>query len=130
MRDPVVPLVRALYGHPYAGGYWERHCDAHLRSVGFALVHDNWPSTYFHDELKLLLMVYVDDIKMSGPDSEHIAQGWKFIRQGITTGDPTGVGKCLGCKHVVSNHTVAGQKVRVMEYDVCDFMKQCVTAYK
>ena len=23
-----------------------------------------------------------------------------------------------------------GQKVRVMEYDVCDFMKQCATAYK
>ena len=27
MWDPVVPLIRALYGHPDAGGYWERHCD-------------------------------------------------------------------------------------------------------
>ena len=33
-REPVVPLIRALYGHPDSGGYWERHCEAHLRKVG------------------------------------------------------------------------------------------------
>ena len=27
-RDPVVEMKQALYGHPDAGGYWERHCDA------------------------------------------------------------------------------------------------------
>jgi len=66
MRDPVVPLIRALYGHPDAGGYWERHCDKHLRSVGFVPASENWPSTYFHPRLKLFLMVYVDDFKMGG----------------------------------------------------------------
>ena len=35
LRDPVVPLVRALYGHPDAGGYWEAPCEKHLREVGF-----------------------------------------------------------------------------------------------
>ena len=44
--------------------------------------------------------------------------------------DPTPVGKCLGCKHIVTEHVIDGKKVRAMEYDVCDFMKQCVTAYK
>ena len=33
--DPVCPLVLALYGHPDSGGYWEKHCDAHLKNVGF-----------------------------------------------------------------------------------------------
>ena len=33
--DPVVPLVLALYGHPDAGGYWEKHCEAALKNIGF-----------------------------------------------------------------------------------------------
>jgi len=31
-RNPVVPLRLALYGHPHAGGLWERHCEQHLRA--------------------------------------------------------------------------------------------------
>ena len=29
--DPVVEMRQALYGHPDAGGYWERHCEGHGR---------------------------------------------------------------------------------------------------
>ena len=33
IEDPVVPLKLALYGHPDAGGFWEKHCEeAVLRS--------------------------------------------------------------------------------------------------
>jgi hypothetical protein len=35
MRRPVCRLRLALYGHPDSGGHWERHCEAHLKSVGF-----------------------------------------------------------------------------------------------
>ena len=38
IRDPVVPMQKAVYGHPDAGGYWEKHCEAHLRKCGFVLV--------------------------------------------------------------------------------------------
>ena len=31
--DPVVPLDLALYGHPDAGGYWERHCSEKLKKA-------------------------------------------------------------------------------------------------
>ena len=27
MKDPVVPLIKALYRHPDAGGYWEKHVE-------------------------------------------------------------------------------------------------------
>ena len=37
-RRPCVRLVRALYGHPDAGGMWERHCEAHLKKVGFVAI--------------------------------------------------------------------------------------------
>jgi hypothetical protein len=68
MRDPVCPLVLALYGHPDAGGYWERHCESHLRSMGFMPI-PAWRSCFFHQELRLFLTVYVDDFKMSGPST-------------------------------------------------------------
>ena len=35
MRDPVCPLILALYGHPDSGGFWEKHCEAHVFSFGF-----------------------------------------------------------------------------------------------
>jgi hypothetical protein len=63
MRDPVVPLKLALYGHPDAGGYWERHCETQLRSVGFVPIPD-WRSCFWHAGLRLFLVVYVDDFKM------------------------------------------------------------------
>ena len=82
-------LKLALYGHPDAGGYWERHCEEHLASVGFVPVLD-WRSTYWHPELKLLLMVYVDDFKMAGP-SANFAKGWSLIRQKVKTDEPHAV---------------------------------------
>ena len=42
-HKPVVQLLRALYGHPDAGTFWERHCNSHCMSVGFVPIPD-WPS--------------------------------------------------------------------------------------
>ena len=67
MRKPVCRLSVALSGHPDSGTDWEHHCDSALREVGFSSVGDGaWPSCYFHEELQLLLSVYVDDFKLSG----------------------------------------------------------------
>ena len=94
IRDPVVPMQKSLYGHPDAGGYWERHCEAHLRKCGFVPV-PNWPSMFWNEGLKCLLMVYVDDFKMSGrPGGKKTA--WGLIRKAIETDLPRPVVKCLG----------------------------------
>ena len=127
-HTPVVRLKKALYGHADSGGYWERHCDSGLRKCGFAPV-ENWPSVYYNAELDLTLMVYVDDFKMAGPKA-NLAKGWARIQKHLDLDEPGPVNHCLGCRHRVGTGTVAGKKVRVMEYDVCDFMRQCVTAYK
>ena len=43
MHDPVCILRLALYGHPDAGGYWEKHCEAKIAEVGFTpLDEDGW----------------------------------------------------------------------------------------
>ena len=51
MRDPVCPLILALYRHPDAGGYWEAHCESHLKSVGFVPIEE-WRSCFWHSEWK------------------------------------------------------------------------------
>ena len=60
---------------------WEQHCDSHLKTVGFDPV-PSWSSTYFHKDLGLFLVVYVDDFKMSGP-SGNLEKGWSLISKGF-----------------------------------------------
>ena len=99
-KDPVVLLVLALYGHPDSGGLWQRHCEKALYAVGFhPLYPECWPSMFWHPKLKLLLGVYVDDFKMSGP-SKNIDEGWKLISSQIDMDTPEDAGRYLGCEHV------------------------------
>ena len=37
-----------------------------------------WPSVYFHKEPNLLLVVYVDDFKMSVPE-RNLKKGWDMV---------------------------------------------------
>ena len=96
-KDPVCPLILALYGHPDSGGYWEAHCTKALVAAGFAPVAE-WPSCFVHAQLALFLVVYVDDFKLAGPVS-NLAKGWKLIRRDIKMDDPTPLDKYLGCEH-------------------------------
>ena len=34
-KGPVVRLVKALYGHPDAGTFWEQRCDESVRAMGW-----------------------------------------------------------------------------------------------
>ena len=86
MQDPVCPLVLALYEHPDAGGFWEQHCEAQLKKVGFVPIPD-WPSVFRHPALRTFLVVYVDDFKQSGP-SASLAEGWRLISSVITWRSP------------------------------------------
>ena len=75
-KKPVVPLLRALYGHPDSGTMWELHCDKHVKSVGFKPVGEEWQSCYFHPALRLFLVAYVGDFKIAGPkDNQDLRVG-------------------------------------------------------
>ena len=90
MRDPVCPLILALYGHPDAGGYSEAHCERHLKSVGFTPI-DEWRSCFWHKKRKMFLVVYVDDFKLAGPKAL-MKECWDSIHRGIRTDGPFPVG--------------------------------------
>ena len=99
MKDPVVPLKLALYGHPDSGGIWEKHCETQLKKVGFeAVLTDIWKSVFYHPVKKLLLVVYVDDFKLAGP-KDSIKEGWKTISSVIDMDPPEDIGRYFGCMH-------------------------------
>jgi hypothetical protein len=128
-RDPVCPLVLALYGHPDSGGFWERHCDEALKKHGFQTI-DAWQSCYWHPTLRLSLVVYVDDFKLSGPTAS-VAEGWHLIRSLLRVGDPEPAGLYLGCRHILRSmpSPTSGKPVRALEYDMSDFLKACVDRF-
>ena len=107
--DPVVPLVRALYGHPSAGAYWELHAEKHLVAQGFEPIRE-WKSCFIHRELKVFLMVYVDDFKCSGRETD-VDKAFELIKTDspgkstipLQLDDIEPTGRYLGCQHVVGN---------------------------
>ena len=66
-RNPVVLLVKSLYGHPEAGAHWEQHLREIVESLGGEEL-DGHPSSFFFKSTGLLLSVYVDDLVSSGPE--------------------------------------------------------------
>eukprot|EP00969_Alexandrium_andersonii_P239105 10555817-Alexandrium_andersonii.AAC.1 len=45
--------------------------------------------------------------------------------------DPTPFGRCLRCEHITGERVspITGKRVRVLEYDMSEFMEQCIEAY-
>ena len=110
-RRPVFRLFRALYGHPDSGTFWEQHCDKSLRAVGFEPIL-NWPSGYVHPDLDLLLIVYVDDFKLSGC-AKNLKRGWELIRQHLEVEEEHPANLFLGCTHERSVVKVGNSSVNV-----------------
>jgi hypothetical protein len=74
--------------------------------MGFVEV-EAWRSCFFHTELKVFLVVYVDDFKAAGPTAA-VHKVWDMIRQGIRIGKTEPAGLYLGCKHVVTTQIRPG----------------------
>ena len=113
MKCPVFKLEKALYGHKNSGYYWQEFCDKRVRKAGFEPISkSNWPGVYFNKKSKLMLVVSVDDIKMSGPEHE-MEKAWNDlssnnaggIKLEVPKGDTQETITFLGCesKRVVSS---------------------------
>ena len=93
-------LVRALYGHPEAGGHWERHLTNALKALGGSPVQGH-PSCYWFVKEKLLLTVYVDDLLLSGPACNHDAM-WQKIAKTVEIEPPEPLNRFLGRYHEIN----------------------------
>ena len=129
-RRPVVLCTHAIYGHPDAGTSWEVYCDEAVKKQGFEPMGENWPSVYFHKKLKLLLVIYVDDLKMARP-TQNLKEGWSLLRQAIEIEPEVDSGLYLGCEiHYGSEKMSDGHEVRTVTYDMTKFLSDCVNKYR
>jgi hypothetical protein len=97
-KNPVVPLVLALYGHPEAGGYWEEHCESKILALGWVKIGWEWPSVFWHPVKKAMLVISVDDFQLAAIDQDH-DELWRGIKSVIDMDDETDDGRFLGCLH-------------------------------
>ena len=110
-RRPVVRLRKALYGHPDSG------------------VGPEWPSTCYHKGMDLLLVVYVDDLKMAGPQI-NMKKGWDLLRSKLDLEPETDLGLYLGCQLVRGSTKLKdGTTVSTITYDMESFLEQSVQKY-
>lgn len=58
----------------------------------------DWESTFIHNDLQMILSVYLGDLKMAGP-VDNVNKARSLIRDVISIDDPTSLGKYLGCGH-------------------------------
>ena len=76
LRDPVVRLKVALYGHPRAGDMWHDKLEAILKSHGYETI-EGWPSVHVKRQGSDIcaILVYVDDLVVLGVISRPDGQG-------------------------------------------------------
>ena len=97
LRRPCCRLIRALYGHPEAGGHWERHLTKIVVALGGKPI-PNHPSCFWFQTTKLLLIIYVDDLLLSGPAHEH-EKFWQAIAKDVNLDPPEPIDRYLGRHH-------------------------------
>jgi len=126
---PVVPLEKNLYGHPQAGPLYERWAAEQLFSIGFKPV-ENWLSVFFQESTRCLLILYVDDFILSGPEKFKSAVH-KQIGSVIEVGGWSGLGRYLGCHHQVADVTDGRFKGSVrIRFLMKDYLLKVCSRYK
>ena len=119
--DPVCRLVMNLYGHPRAGNGWERHAEAVCKKHPFKPIPE-WPSCFWNQEQKVVLVVYVDDLVAAGPEKA-TRSCLADLRKDLVFSKPEVLGKYLSCVHKFqkggfNNHRRPVQYVRLLS-QVC-----------
>ena len=121
--DPVVPLQKALYGHPESGALWEQHLSKILLNLSWQKV-DAHPGMWVHPS-GAVLAVYVDDLLMVAPPGQEKTL-WADIAAQVSFDDePQPISKFLGAQHEV--HT--NGRVTTLEVHMTEFMSDAARIY-
>ena len=133
---PVVLLVKALYGHPDAGGLWEQHLKKIIRNLGGQEVPE-YPGNFFFPDTKLLLSIYVDDLTLAGPSDQHDAF-WAKLTSVVDIEPPEPIYRILGRNHLVmplpktegSEECAAFRAQETLVFNMLDYAHQTIDLYK
>ena len=143
---PVVLLIKALYGHPDAGGLWEAHLKRALHNLGGSEVVE-FPGNFYFPDTKLLLSTYVDDLTLAGPIDQR-QPFWEKLTSLVDVEPPEPIYRVLGRNHSIvdlpwqqvaaegatsnsdSSKPTPNKPVSHMVFDMYDYALQTVELYK
>ena len=133
---PVVLLVKALYGHPDAGGLWEQHLKKIIKNLGGQEIPE-YPGNFFFPETKLLLSTYVDDLTLAGPSEAH-EPFWTKLTSVVDLEPPEPIYRILGRNHLIMpmkqaeghEECAAFRAQQALVFDMFDYAHQTVDLYK
>eukprot|EP00435_Cladocopium_sp_Y103_P071759 s497_g38.t1 len=119
-HQPTVRLRKALYGHPLASAFWDRHLrHVLIDKLGLVCVEGH-PSVFRCPRTNLLVVVYVDDVLVSGPEKEH-DQFWASLRQHVEIDEVESLNQFIGRDHILGDdHCI---------FDMSDYCQQAVDLY-
>ena len=131
---PVVLLLRALYGHPEAGGLCEQHLKVVLRQLRGEEIQE-YPGNFWFLKQRLMLSTYVDDLTLSGPQEEN-QSFWAELTSLVDVEPPEPVYRVLGRNHYVINappesskNAALGALKDAVALDMVDYAQQTVDLY-
>ena len=143
---PVALLIKALYGHPDAGGLWEAHLKQVLHNLGGSEVIE-FPGNFYFPDTKLLLSTYVDDLTLAGPIDQH-QPFWEKLTALVDVEPPEPIYRVLGRNHSIidlpwqqvaaegvtssndSSRPIPNKPTSHMVFDMYDYALQTVELYK
>ena len=85
---------------------------------------------YFHKGLKLLLVIYFDDLKLAGP-AQNLTKGWELLRSKLRIEPETDLGLYLGCLLSKGTNRLhdGTEEVTTMTYNMEGLLKLSVDKY-
>ena len=119
-KQPTVQLKKALYGHPLASAFWELHLKQVLTGDLGLVPVEGHPSVFMCPATRLLVVVYVDDVLVSGPQECH-KSFWDRLQKHIEIDEVEPLNQFIG-----RNHIVEGSKCT---FDMADYCQQAVDLY-
>ena len=129
-------LVKALYGHPDAGGLWEQHLKKIIKNLGGQEIPE-YPGNFFFPETKLSLSTYVDDFTLAGPSEAH-EPFWTKLTSVVDIEPPEPIYRILGRNHLIMlmkqteghEECAAFRAQQALVFDMLDYAHQIVDLYK
>ena len=116
-RQPTVKLNKALYGHPLASVFWDLHLRQVLLGVLGLEAVDGHPFVLICPRTKLLVVVYVDDILVSGPEKDQDIF-WKRLKCKLELDKVEDLSQFVGRYHHFDGKSCA--------FDMADYAQQAL----
>ena len=91
----VVRLLKSIYGLKQSGALWNQWLHTILGEIGFKRTPDD-PCVYVHPSHRTIIVVYVDDMVITGPSEQHIQQIEQHLASSLTKIKASNIEKFTG----------------------------------